>query len=280
MSEPPGLRSPGAGFDRALVTRLEDAGLNASAPPQQRWLDGWIVRTNPGKAKRARCVNAVAEGRLPLEARLAQAARWYREADLPLIVRITPTTCPGTLDDELARRGWALFDDTRVMARSGLAGLRAPAAPAGFTWSEPEAPRYAACVGTWRGSVPAMQEAHAQRLRLSPVPYQALLLHDEHGRAVAGGQRAQDGEMVGLYDVYTVPEARGRGLARLLCLRLLADAAEQGARVAYLQVEADNAPARAVYQRLGLRDAYAYHYRQAPDHADVKHADADAGRTG
>jgi ribosomal protein S18 acetylase RimI-like enzyme len=39
----------------------------------------------------------------------------------------------------------------------------------------------------------------------------------------------------------------------------------QGARVGYLQVEADNAPARAIYRRLGFADAFAYHYRQAPE---------------
>jgi ribosomal protein S18 acetylase RimI-like enzyme len=37
-----------------------------------------------------------------------------------------------------------------------------------------------------------------------------------------------------------------------------------GARLAYLQVEASNAPARRVYERLGFADAYAYHYRSPP----------------
>ncbi len=68
-------------------------------------------------------------------------------------------------------------------------------------------------------------------------------------------------ELVGLYDVFVAPEARGRGLARRLCAWLLARAREEGARHAYLQVEGDNAPARAVYHRLGFADAYAYHYR-------------------
>jgi hypothetical protein len=45
---------------RHAAVAVEDAGLNASAPPQQLWLDGWLVRLCPGKAKRARCVNALA----------------------------------------------------------------------------------------------------------------------------------------------------------------------------------------------------------------------------
>ena len=46
-----------------LLSRIEDAGLNASAPPQQRWVDGWLVRFSPGKAQRARCINALAPRR-------------------------------------------------------------------------------------------------------------------------------------------------------------------------------------------------------------------------
>jgi ribosomal protein S18 acetylase RimI-like enzyme len=49
---------------------------------------------------------------------------------------------------------------------------------------------------------------------------------------------------------------------------MLARAAEQGARHAYLQVEGDNAAARAVYQGLGFADAYAYHYR-TPETGEV-----------
>jgi ribosomal protein S18 acetylase RimI-like enzyme len=70
--------------------------------------------------------------------------------------------------------------------------------------------------------------------------------------------------LVGLYDVFTAPTARGRGLARSLCRHLLAEAAGRGARTAYLQVEADNDVARAVYRRLGFIEAYAYHYRAPP----------------
>ena len=57
------------------------SGLNASAPPAQWWVDGWLVRAWPGKARRARCVNALAPGavadtkrlmRAPLRARIRE----------------------------------------------------------------------------------------------------------------------------------------------------------------------------------------------------------------
>jgi GNAT superfamily N-acetyltransferase len=77
----------------------------------------------------------------------------------------------------------------------------------------------------------------------------------------ACGQFARDADLVGLYDIFTAPAARGRGVARALCARLLQLALDEGARTAYLQVDAANAPARKVYTRLGFQDAYSYRYR-------------------
>ncbi|GAB4034935.1 MAG: GNAT family N-acetyltransferase [Rubrivivax sp.] len=239
-----------------LLSRIEDAGLNASAPAEQRWLDGWLLRFSPGKAKRARCINAVAEGRLPLDERLALAAEAYREAGLPLILRITPFTRPAGLEDAVAALGWRSLDDTRVMVCRDFSATTAP-----DLHPEPaDAATYAEVVGALRGSPAAQRAAHARRLQTSPVPYRGYVVR-EGARVLACGQFAREAELVGLYDVFVAPEARGRGLARRLCTWLLAQAAGEGARHAYLQVEGDNTPARAVYHRLGFTDAYAYHYR-------------------
>ena len=261
-------RSPlNPAFDATLLSRIEDAGLNASAPPQQRWLDGWLLRLSPGKAKRARCINAVAAGRLPISAKLAACQRAFDAAGLPLIMRITPFSLPGDLDATLAHTGLARFDDTRVMV---LADLLAPAPRALPKWLslhplalEPFAQR----VGQLRGSPLAQRAAHAERLASSPVPFSAWELRRD-GETLACGQIAVEDDIAGLYDVYTAESARGQGLATLLCTALLEDAIRRGARHAYLQVESDNHPARAVYRRLGFSDGYAYHYRtSAPDGA-------------
>lgn len=254
-------------LSETLLSRVEDASLNASAPPQQRWLDGWIIRTNPGKARRARCVNAMAPGRLPLTEKLRLAQAVFDEASLPLVVRITRFTQPETLDDELAAAGWPLLVKTHVLVCQELPApctAASPAPPFGLLWQQLDAGTYAAAVGALRGSPQDQQAAHAERIRQSPVPYSGYALRRSDGQVVACGQFAREGELVGLYDVFTDPSARGQGLAGWLCERLLSLAATEGAKVGYLQVEADNHAAFTVYQRLGFAFGYSYHYRQPP----------------
>ena len=247
-------------FDPILLARIEEAGLNASAPPQQLLVDGWLVRFSPGKAKRARCVNAVAPGRLALADKLALCQRVYDDHGLPFFLRITPFSEPQSLSAELQSQGLRKIDDTRVMVCSELGDMAMRPLPPEMSAQSVGHEAFAQTVGSLRGSPLAQRQAHAQRLANSPVPFFATVLRRD-GEIVACGQYAIEGDMVGLYDVFTVPAARGQGLASLLCRQLLADSIERGARTAYLQVEADNLPARAVYQRLGFSDAYGYHYR-------------------
>ncbi len=252
-----------ASVDNAvLLSRIEDASLNASAPPQQRWVDGWLVRYSPGKAKRARCINALSVGRLTLEQRLAACQAVYDEHRLPMVLRVTPFTQPPTLDEALQTLGYQAFDDTRVMLRT--VPFTAAAASEVIDISEIKLKAFAHIVGEFRDSAPASIVAHAQRLESSPVPYQGHILRDAEQQVLACALSAPEGDRVGLYDVFTAPAARGRGLSRRLCTHVLQQAAARGARVAYLQVDADNHAARAVYGRLGFTDAYSYHYRALP----------------
>ena len=244
------------------LAAIEDAALNASAPPQQLWLDGWLLRLCPGKAKRARSVNAVAAGRLPLAEKLALAEALYREAGLPMVVRITPFTQPAGLDEALAAAGLQRFDPTLVLAAELPRMALEPKLPPGLRLERADASTYAQVVGELRGSPPSQRQAHAQRLALSPVPYHGWLLR-QGDELLACGQSARQLQWVGLYDIFTAPAARNRGLAGALCAELLRRTAAEGARTAYLQVDAANAPALAVYRRLGFGPGYGYHYRAA-----------------
>jgi ribosomal protein S18 acetylase RimI-like enzyme len=249
------------------LARIEDAGINASAPREQLWVDGWLVRRSPGKAKRARCIQPVAPGRLGVDDKLSQCLPLYAAAGLQLYVRITPFAQPAGLDRHLAALGMARTDDSLVMTLPSLdaidtsesAGRRAETESARF--ETVGAAAFAEWVGAARGSSPAERAAHADRIAHAPVPHTAVVVRDDRGIAVSGGQVAVEGSLAGLYDIFTIDEARCRGHAERVCRHLLETARSLGASAGYLQVEAANDGAQDIYRRLGFRDAYSYHYR-------------------
>jgi len=251
------MRPAVSAFDalEALARRAEAAGLDASTPPQEKRIDGWLLRLSPGKAKRSRCVNALEAGSTPLTELLARCRQAFADAGLPLIVRVTPFSQPADLDARLAALGWYSFDAADVMVRPDLDAL-----PGAADIQSVEPTRYAEIVGALRGSSAREIEAHVERLQQAPRPYQGfVLMHD--GELAACGQVVVDGDIAGLFDVFTPAPMRRRGHAERLCGALLRHAEQQGARCAYLQVGAENEVAKRLYARLGFSFAYRYHYR-------------------
>ena len=92
------------------------------------------------------------------------------------------------------------------------------------------------------------------------LPCRFAISVDENGVAACGFGVLED-EWVGLYDITTRDDARRRGHAARVAGAIMSWARDNGASSAYLQVMTDNAPARALYAKLGFREAYQYAYR-------------------
>jgi N-acetylglutamate synthase len=76
----------------------------------------------------------------------------------------------------------------------------------------------------------------------------------------ASGVAAYADDWVGFRGIEVDPAHRRHGLGRAVMAALLEWGAERGATTAYLQVLGDNAPAIAMYERLGFTTHHAYRY--------------------
>ena len=128
VSIPAALRGHEPPVPYPLAARIEDASLSVSQPAQQSFFDGWLLRYSPGKAKRARSINSVGAGVLPLAEKLSHCIDFYQQHNLPCLFRITPFSHPQNLDSELAAAGFGAHQDTRVMSVA-LSQIERNAAP-------------------------------------------------------------------------------------------------------------------------------------------------------
>jgi len=244
------------------LARVEEAGLNAMQTQRQMFYDGWVLRLSPGKARRARSVNAHFGSTRPLEEKIAYCERVYAAHHLPILFRITPFQQPAELEATLAARGYDAFDPTLVQ----VAPLTHPPQDEGadVALRSPSIAEFADAVARLRGSTRQQRDAHHERLAHAVLAIHPVLALGDDGEPLACGQVALDDGLAGIFDVVTAEAARGRGLATRVVTRLLTWAWEHGAAHAHLQVEGGNAPALAIYRKFGFATAYQYHYRGRP----------------
>jgi len=238
--------------------RLEELGLNSSTPPGQLLYDGWLLRMLPGKAKRARSINAVYPSTLPLDEKMAHCERLYARASVPMIFRITPFSQPPQLDAELERRGFGKFEETSVQY-APIDPMHFQLATAGLL----DLPAWLDAVAELRDSPPTHRDAHKARLEGSPLSLRAVAA-EEGGRIVATGLTIVEAEWAGLFDIVTRDDVRRKGYGRGVVASLLRVAWDLGARHAYLQVGSGNEGARRLYTQFGFRERYTYWYRGRP----------------
>ncbi len=249
------------------LRRLEEISQNASRPDRGLMIDGWSVGLSPGLAKRSRCVNAFYPSTRPFEVNLAETQAAFAEANLPCIFRITPFVSDPTLDARLEALVYVRFDPALVMvlelSKLQLGHVR----PTTATFSmQDDLALAASWVAEMRGDDARETAGLAERWRLSSVDVSASFAFDEAGVRVARSVAIREHDHVGIFDVGTVTEGLNRGYASALLATQLSHAVDTGARIAYLQVRADN-PARRIYERFGFRGTYEYWYRALPSDA-------------
>jgi GNAT superfamily N-acetyltransferase len=225
-------------------------------PAETGQVGGWLLRASDGFSARGNSVLPLRPPGMPLDQALAAAGAWYAERALPLMLQL-PTEARRLLDAELGERGWPVRAPAHVLA-ARLDALHTGGAGARVDLS---ATPDEAWLGRYRDGTATRPAARALLLRHERVTFATVR---DGAEVVAIGRGVVDQGWLGVAAVEVDPARRRQGLAGSIMAALWAWGREQGAVRSYLQVETDNDPALALYERLGYWLHHSYHYRVQP----------------
>lgn len=246
----------------ADVRRLEAAGFRAWPAAAVAYDGTWLIRLTAGHpAKRLNSVNPLDPGDVGnLKARIARAERRFDAYGRPITFRISPLS-GAPLSTHLDDREWRRFGHSSVM-RLQLAQAQVEQAINQIPLQD--VGRFTAAAMRVRDMDPGLRAGLSEVIS-SIQPTTGLFVLEEDGAPLATLICVHDGDLAGIFEVATAAAARERGHGRRLVLSALKWAKQRGARIAWLQVETDNLAARRLYQGIGFRDSYDYHYRRPPE---------------
>ncbi|WP_371479693.1 GNAT family N-acetyltransferase [Kitasatospora sp. NBC_00315] len=262
----PARRAP---LPRTGVVELQRIAARGWPAVEQEPLGAWTLRASAGFTRRANSVQALGDPGLPLPQALEAVRDWYARRALPAWFEVTVPGSPDDLAAELERLG-AVYSPTlvRTAPLAPLARLGGrPGAPPADAWrgvrlSRGAGPAWMSLYRRVTGE-PEVEEAARRVLHGGPSVWFATVPGPD-GAPAAIGRCVIDGEWACFGAVEVAPAARRRGLATALMAVLAARAAEEGATGGYLQVEAENENAIALYDGLGFTTSHTYHYARLP----------------
>lgn len=261
---PAPVRRSATAPERPTPAELQRIAARGWAALEQEPLGEWVLRASAGFTRRGNSAQTLGDPGLPLPEALDRVEAWYAERGLPGCVEVTDPGSPEGLTEALAARG-ASEAETYVRTAPLAELVRATRQASGDTEADVRLFRTAGAGWLSRyqrvGADAAKEKAARQLLHGGPsVWFASVTLPEVTDGPVAIGRAVVDGAWVGVAAIEVVPEARRRGLATAVLAALAARAAEEGATAAYLQVEAENERAGALYDKLGFDLAYRYRY--------------------
>jgi ribosomal protein S18 acetylase RimI-like enzyme len=255
--------------DPTDLRHLDEIAADATPAAIEQEVAGWWCKADPDlpfrRANVARPPLGVGHDAEAVRRSLAVVRSWYAARGQRLIVQVSAADpAAAALDQRLAAAGLAIEAPVLLMV-STLADLGRSTDP---RWSPAVRGGIDEAWGRGPGSVVGadpdqVERAAAYGRMLAPAGAEVLAatIADADGATLGMGIGVLDRGWVGVFAMATAPGHRRQGIARSIVEALATAATERGAVRAYLQVETDNAPAIACYERAGFTTSHGYHYR-------------------
>src|SRR3984957_2157027 len=229
---------------------------------EEEWIGDWLLRAAGGFTGRANSALPLGDPGLPLDDALAVVTRWYRDRGLPPMIAV-PVPLDGApreagdlgggreRDEQLPRRSWPTRPGPAFFMVAGLP-LAVPA--------DELADGRAVLVSTEPDDAWAARYHYRGQDTLPPVARQVLTSAREQsfvsirdgGHVLAIARLSIADGWAGLTAVEVHPGHRREGLGAAITAAACLVAERRGVPRVFLQVGVDNAPAKALYKRLGF----------------------------
>ena len=241
------------------VEAMERATVHAVSPDAQSEIPGWILPFDAGTVGRAKSAVPLAHT-LPQPSVLQEIEAAYAQRGLPFMLRIPVIPAFTVFRSMLARQGYREEILTEVhIANASCVRAVSSAAPAELLATPDQ---------TWAGvflgeGFDAVDGADRVK-KLGQAAGSLFALIRDGGRPVAAGAGAFSHGWASVHGMRTAQSSRGRGLAGRVLATLAVAAMAKGYDDVFLQVAADNAPAKSLYRRAGFTPAWTYSYWRQP----------------
>ena len=245
------------------ITDFELMTSEAWPAKESEKLDGWILRANDGITWRANTVLPLHElTTVTFDEAFEMVMKFYRCRGLSPAFKITSASIPIGLDLKLDRQGFVKESETYVQT-TPIDNLLPAKSRVDIIIEEEITADW---ISTYRDNREIEEFDFKTRLDIMkrtkfPKGF-ALGILDGQNAGVGFG--VLQGEWLALFAIKTANNFRRRGIATAVNRALAEWAKEQGAKNAYLQVEASNTPALSLYSSLGFKTYYKYWYRILP----------------
>ncbi|MDW5444351.1 GNAT family N-acetyltransferase [Polaromonas sp. SM01] len=237
------------------IDNIERATVAAVAPEVMEELDGWLLPLGRGTVNRAKSA-------VPLRHHagdvgvVAQIAARYAAHGLPALFRLATDACFDDVRQELTRRGYRAERPTLVQ----LACTEVVRAVSTETPADTASTPNAAWAALFLGDGVDAADGASRVAALSRAQGSLYASVREQGATVAAGAAAFSHGWASVHGMRTSPACRGRGLAGRVLAGLAEAALSRGVDRTFLQVEAGNTGAQALYRRAGFETAWCYEY--------------------
>jgi N-acetylglutamate synthase len=241
-----------------IYKHIEEITLNTWPALQTILHQGWVLRCAEGYTKRANSVSPLyTSNQEDVEGLVQYCENFYNGLGQDAIFKITPYVIPSDLDTYLDNKGYIKVDESSVRILK-LDRCRKPDLQTEIKDSLDEA--WLDQVTLFNKLNDSQREITERMLKHSPLTQGYFTLYDE-GIPVSCGLGVIDNQYVGLYDIVTNEEFRGRGYGYQLVLNILEWGRARGAIYSFLQVVERNHAATSLYDKVGYEPIYDYWYR-------------------